>query len=159
VLEFPEDPSVAYLDRQYMLGRDLLVAPVFTEDGSVEFYLPAGVWTNWFTGEQVVGGTWRREVHGFTTLPLYVREGGVVARGSRQDRPDYDYLEGLHLVLGAAGEPREVTVTTPEGRTAAFSVVWENGSVHATGDVDEFTIDLLAGTTAASTDGKAELPL
>src|SRR3954452_14751239 len=27
VLEFPDDPAVAHLDRQYMLGPDLLVAP------------------------------------------------------------------------------------------------------------------------------------
>ena len=28
-LEFPHDPAAEYLDRQYMLGDDLLVAPVF----------------------------------------------------------------------------------------------------------------------------------
>ena len=37
-----------------MLGRDLLVAPVFTADGTVDVYLPTGTWTNWFTGERVV---------------------------------------------------------------------------------------------------------
>ncbi len=34
-LEFPDDPAVAYLDRQYMLGPDILVAPVMSEDGEV----------------------------------------------------------------------------------------------------------------------------
>ncbi|WP_391595509.1 TIM-barrel domain-containing protein [Yersinia aldovae] len=29
MLEFPDDPACDYLDRQYMLGDDLLVAPVF----------------------------------------------------------------------------------------------------------------------------------
>ena len=29
MLEFPDDPACAHLDRQYMLGPDLLVAPVF----------------------------------------------------------------------------------------------------------------------------------
>ncbi len=41
-LEFPDDPAVAHLDRQYMLGSDLLVAPVFSAEGDVEFYLPGG---------------------------------------------------------------------------------------------------------------------
>lgn len=77
-LEFPEDPAVAYLDRQYLLGPSLLVAPVFSADGEVEYYLPAGRWTNWFTNEVVEGGGWRREVHGFDTLPLWVREGAVI---------------------------------------------------------------------------------
>ena len=42
LLEFPDDPACAYLDRQYMLGDDLLVAPVFSPDGAVEYYLPDG---------------------------------------------------------------------------------------------------------------------
>ncbi len=94
-LEFPDDPAVAYLDRQYMLGGDILVAPVFTADGKVEFYLPRGTWTNLLTGEVVRGGCWRREQHGFTSLPLYVRPGAVIPWGARADRPDYDYLDGL----------------------------------------------------------------
>jgi len=77
-LEFPGDPAVAQLDRQYLLGPALLVAPVFSAAGDVEYYLPHGRWTNWFTREVVDGGGWRREVHGFDTLPLWVREGAVV---------------------------------------------------------------------------------
>ncbi|MGH3658557.1 MAG: alpha-xylosidase, partial [Micromonosporaceae bacterium] len=37
VLEFPDDPACAHLERQYMLGDDLLVAPVFTADGQVTY--------------------------------------------------------------------------------------------------------------------------
>ncbi|WP_159606549.1 alpha-xylosidase, partial [Agromyces humi] len=77
-LEFPGDPATAHLDRQYLLGPSLLVAPVFSAAGEVEYYLPAGRWTNWFTREAVEGGGWRREVHGFDTVPLWVREGAVV---------------------------------------------------------------------------------
>ena len=66
-LEFPDDPAVGHLDRQYLLGPSLLVAPVFSAAGEVEYYLPAGRWTNWFTREVVEGGGWRREVHGFDT--------------------------------------------------------------------------------------------
>lgn len=77
-VEFPEDPAVAYLDRQYMLGPSLLVAPVFSAVGDVEYYLPRGRWTNWFTGELVDGGNWHHETHGFDTLPLWVREGATL---------------------------------------------------------------------------------
>ena len=58
VLEFPSDPGVAYLDRQYMLGPDLLVAPVMSKDGEVRYYLPEGTWTHVLTGEQVAGSRW-----------------------------------------------------------------------------------------------------
>ena len=73
-MEFPEDRTVWFLDQQYMLGPDLLVAPVFNAEGSVEFYLPAGEWRNYFTGEIVSGGRWVKEIHGFHTLPLYIRD-------------------------------------------------------------------------------------
>jgi len=74
-LEFPEDPSCAYLDRQYMLGSDLLVAPVFSEDGEVTYYLPQGEWKQYLTGETVKGGCWKTEKHGFLSMPIYVRSG------------------------------------------------------------------------------------
>lgn len=122
-LEFPDDPAVGYLDRQYLLGPDLLVAPVFSEAGEVEFYLPAGTWTNYFTGECVAGGAWRRETHGFDSLPLYVREGAVLPVGARHDRPDYDYTDGLTLRVypGGAGS-RTVTVVNPDGASVDFTV-------------------------------------
>lgn len=76
LLEFPEDPTAWFLDQQYMLGPDLLVAPVLSASGEVTFYLPDGKWRNYFTNEIVEGGRWFTETHGFTTLPLFARGGG-----------------------------------------------------------------------------------
>ncbi|WP_036317905.1 alpha-xylosidase, partial [Microbacterium sp. B24] len=122
-LEFPDDPAVAYLDRQYMLGPSLLVAPVMSASGEAEFYLPDGEWTSLLSGEHVEGGRWRRETHGFDTLPLYVRPGAVLPWGARHDRPDYDYLEGLELRVFPGGSgTREVVVTTPDGRSEVFGI-------------------------------------
>jgi len=74
-LEFPNDPSCEYLDRQYMLGPNLLVAPVFSEDDTVTYYLPEGEWTQVITGEKVkiTSGVWRTEKHGFLSLPIWKR--------------------------------------------------------------------------------------
>ncbi|KNY07656.1 alpha-xylosidase [Microbacterium sp. GCS4] len=122
-LEFPEDPATGYLDRQYMLGSDLLVAPVFTADGSVEFYLPEGEWTSLLTGETITGGGWRRETHGFDSLPLYVRPGAALPWGARTDRPDYDYHEGLRIrVFPGRTGAASVTVTTPDGAARTYDV-------------------------------------
>jgi alpha-D-xyloside xylohydrolase len=77
LLEFPEDPTSWFLDQQYMLGSDLLVAPVFTASGEVTFYLPAGQWRNYFTDEVKEGGRWITETHGFNSLPLYARNGEI----------------------------------------------------------------------------------
>ena len=133
-LEFPDDPGAAYLDRQYLLGPSLLVAPVFSESGEVEFYLPAGRWTNWWTGEVVASqGSWRREQHGFDAVPLYVREGTVLPIGADTTRPDSDYFDGLELrVFPGATDASAATVTTPDARSARFTVSGE--TVVADGD-------------------------
>ena len=125
LVAFPDDPGAAYLDRQYMLGPDLLVAPVFSATGEVDVYLPPGTWTDWWTGETIAGGGWRREQHGFDSLPLYVRSGAVIPVGARTDRPDYDYREGLELRLFpglATGAERVVEILTPTGETATYRV-------------------------------------
>ncbi|CAN2226954.1 COG1501 Alpha-glucosidases, family 31 of glycosyl hydrolases [Candidatus Nanopelagicaceae bacterium] len=73
LLAFPDDPTSWFLDQQYMLGPDLLVAPIFNAEGDVTFYLPAGQWRNYFTNEIIEGGRWLTETHGFNSLPLYAR--------------------------------------------------------------------------------------
>lgn len=99
VLEFPEDPTSHHLDTQYMLGDRLLVAPIFREDGIVKYYIPEGQWTNFFTGESVAGGRWRKEEHSYMSLPLLVKPNSLLAIGSNDQRPDYDYEEGVSLHL------------------------------------------------------------
>nr|AGU10277.1 Glycosyl hydrolases family 31 [uncultured organism] len=162
LLEFPDDPAVRYLDRQYMLGADLLVAPVFREDGVVEFYLPNGTWTSLLTGETVVGGQWLREVHDFLSLPLYARDGAVIPVGARDDRPDYDYFDGLTLdVYPASGDDeRSIEVVAPTGARASFSVVRADGrlAVSSTG-AEAFSVRIVGASTSSTVDGRLELDL
>jgi alpha-D-xyloside xylohydrolase len=82
-LEFPDDPACDTLDRQYMLGDALLVAPVFSDE-IVEYYVPAGRWHNLITGEEIQGPGWKRESHGFQSLPLLLREGYAIETEDRQ---------------------------------------------------------------------------
>jgi len=165
-LEFAGDLATAYLDRQYLLGADLLVAPVFSADGTVDFYLPAGTWTSYFTGETVTGPGWRRETHGFDSLPLYVRDGAVLAIGGRDDRPDYDYLDGLTLEVypsslpGAVDRSRQVTVTTPDGKSAVFTIERSGGRVKVSSpSAGKWSVRVVGGQTVAATAGHAEAML
>ncbi|ADB30918.1 glycoside hydrolase family 31 [Kribbella flavida DSM 17836] len=121
VLEFPADPGVAYLERQYMLGPDLLVAPVMSTDGEVRFYLPEGTWTQLLTGERLAGSRWVTQTHGFDSLPVLVREGAVIAVGAVDDRPDYDWADGVELrwFAPSEGQSRRVRLPGPDGETAA----------------------------------------
>ncbi|MBQ1955148.1 MAG: alpha-xylosidase [Clostridia bacterium] len=98
MLEFNDIPCED-ADRQYMLGDALLVAPVFRENGNVDFYLPKGKWTHLLSEETVQGGEWRQENHSFFSLPLYVRENTILPIGSCDSSPEYDYTDGLELCI------------------------------------------------------------
>ena len=121
MMEFPEDPACEYLDRQYMLGDRLLVAPVFREDGEVTYYLPAGDWFSLLTGERVTGGGWRTEKHGFLSLPLMVRAGTVLPLGACETRTDYDYARGVEFrAYGLKdGESYTLEIPGPDGKIDA----------------------------------------
>ena len=133
MLEFPDDPACAYLDRQYMFGPDLLVAPVLSADGVVDYYVPSGRWISLLSGEPVHGPAWRREAHGFDTLPLLVRPGAVLPLSNRDDRPDHEYLDGLRLLTHRPAPGTSVRVPDLTGATAATFTVDEDGRIDGPG--------------------------
>ena len=101
VLEFTEDKTCHFVDKQYMLGDSLLVAPIFNDQGIAEYYLPKGIWTDFFTGEEKQGAGWISEKHGYLSIPLMVKENSIIALGAHEDKPDYDYGNGAELRLYA----------------------------------------------------------
>ncbi|HVT74715.1 MAG TPA: alpha-xylosidase [Lacunisphaera sp.] len=113
VLEFPADPACDTLDRQYMLGGSLLVAPVLSEDGSVSYYLPEGRWTHLLSGETQEGGRWHQARHDYLSLPLFVRPNTVLPLGARDDRPDYDYAAGITFRVHALADGATASCEVP----------------------------------------------
>ena len=109
VLEFTEDKTCHYVDKQYMLGDSLLVAPIFNDRGIAEYYLPKGTWTNFFTGEETEGACWITEKHGYLSIPLMVKENSVVAYGANDDKPDYHYGAGAELRLYCLKDEKEAS--------------------------------------------------
>ncbi|KAF9483773.1 alpha-glucosidase [Pholiota conissans] len=123
-LEFPEDRTTHYLDRQYMLGPSLLVAPVFVPQGEeAEYYIPAGKWTSFFHSERTIEGPrWVREHVPIEELPVWVRPGSVLLLGPDGiGRPDYDYTQGLEVRAYALEMGTTVKVDVPLGRGVALA--------------------------------------
>ena len=156
LMEHPDDPACAPLDRQYHLGEALLVAPVFDETGEVDFYLPEGTWTHLLSGQVRSGGRWFRETHDFMSLPVYVAANTVLPWGAEDGRPDYDFARGTTLrVFGLE-----------DGATAAFSVAAPDGRIAARGTVTRQDRRYVARITEGalrdwrlSVDGRASAPL
>ena len=107
VLEFTQDRSCHYLDKQYMLGDNLLVAPIFNPEGKGIFYLPKGTWTDFFTGEVMEGERWIEKEYDYLHLPLMVKENSIVAIGAHDDGPEYDYADGAEIRIYALAEGKE----------------------------------------------------
>ena len=130
VLEFPDDPACTYLDRQYLLGDDLLVAPVLAAGPKVSYYLPAGTWTHFLTGVEVSGPGWITERHGFESVPLLVRPGSVIPVGAVHDRPDYDYADGVTLRLVQPAPGRTAVVVPGQGSAdTVFTVTVDDSRI------------------------------
>jgi alpha-D-xyloside xylohydrolase len=90
-LEFPGDPTSWYCDREFMVGSQMLAAPVFEEDGTGEVYLPPGRWFDYWSGEEVQGSRWVRRKYGFFETPLFVREGTVLVLGQEEGEEGFAY--------------------------------------------------------------------
>ncbi|WP_018142548.1 alpha-xylosidase [Alloscardovia criceti] len=123
-LEFPDDPTSRTLDKQYMFGSSFLVAPVFGYDGNVEYFLPAGTWANWLTGEKVssASGVWRREHHDFDSIPLWVRDGSLIVSQPEATSPVYEYAkDALVSVFLDQVDAAEAQVSDPEHPAVVFT--------------------------------------
>ena len=79
VFGYQYDPVAAELDDQYLLGPDLLVAPVIAAGATARHvYLPAGRWYDWHTGEPHDGGRFLLVPTPRDRIPLYARGGAVI---------------------------------------------------------------------------------
>jgi alpha-D-xyloside xylohydrolase len=123
-LEFPADLNTYAIDTQYMFGSNLLVAPVFSEDGEVTFYVPktedesAGKWVSWFDpSKSYEGGQWYTETHDFDTLPILVRPGSVTVTNPKLKAPEDDALEGIQLLVNGTLPAGTVVEVVNPGQT------------------------------------------
>ncbi len=153
VIDYANDPACLYLDRQYMLGDNLLCAPVFSEDGMVTYYLPQGKWTDIITGETIEGGKYVTKKCSYLEMPVLAKPDSIVVYGDFKDSVEYDYVAGAQAVIYNLGDGNtaetvvydkdakqamtmkavrngnEITVTYTSG--AAFSITAEGKTVSA----------------------------
>ncbi|NCI01888.1 alpha-xylosidase [Cronobacter malonaticus] len=158
MLEFPDDPACDYLDRQYMLGDSVLVAPVFSEAGDVAFYLPPGRWTHLWHNDELDGGRWHKQRHDFLSLPVYVRGNTLLALGNNDRKPDYAWHEGTAFQLFNLADGAEARCEVPaaNGETVFTLCVKREGkrlTVEGRGHATGWTLCLRNIQQVASVDG------
>jgi alpha-glucosidase len=79
IFDHQYDATVRDIDDQYLLGRDLLVAPVVGPGSTArQVYLPAGDWYDWHSGELVGGRRFLTVMTPLDRIPIYARGGAVI---------------------------------------------------------------------------------
>ena len=79
VFDHQGDPLVRDIDDEYLLGPDLLVAPVTAAGQTArQVYLPAGDWYEWHTDCVVPGGRYALAATPMDRIPIYARGGAVI---------------------------------------------------------------------------------
>lgn len=99
VIDFENDPACLSLDRQYMFGDNILVAPIFNEEGAAEFYVPAGTWTDIISEKQYEGSKFYNEKFDYFSLPCLAKPNSIIAYGNFEKDFEYDYLNGTEFVI------------------------------------------------------------
>lgn len=96
ILEFEQDYNVHTIDKEYMLGDSLLIAPIFNENNTVDFYVPGkGNWTNILDDKIYEGGKWYTEKYDYFNLPLLARPNSLIIEGDNNQTADYDYSKNI----------------------------------------------------------------
>lgn len=139
-LHYPDDENARGLGDQYLWGRDMLIAPVYTPAArSRDVYLPQGEWYDWWTNEKQTGGrTVTRDVN-LSNIPIYVRAGVIIPLDPvRQyvDQPVTDPTT-LQIYTGADGQ---FTLYEDDGKSQDYlrgqctwtSITWDDSERNLT---------------------------
>ncbi|MCD7727267.1 MAG: alpha-xylosidase [Ruminococcus sp.] len=99
VIDFADDPTCLTLDRQYMLGDNLLVAPILNDESIAEYYVPAGKWTDIITGKVFEGGKWYTHKCSYFEIPALAKPNSIITYGNFERDVVYDYVKDANAVI------------------------------------------------------------
>ncbi|WP_225048463.1 glycoside hydrolase family 31 protein [Lacticaseibacillus kribbianus] len=78
-MHYPNDERAATINDEFLVGEDLLAAPVLTPNTAERLvYLPAGEWRDFWTGQAYAGGRSHVIAAPLDALPLFVRANGIL---------------------------------------------------------------------------------
>lgn len=79
VLHYEKDPAVHNLNSEFLVGENMLVAPVVNPGETQKMvYLPEGTWYDYLTGEKLKGNQWLIKAAPLDTCPVYVKAGTIL---------------------------------------------------------------------------------
>ncbi len=98
-LEYPDLAKAYAYPKEYLFGKDILVAPVADPSGDEEVYLPPGQWTDYFSGKTYEGDALLGIQAPVDYLPLFVKRGAILPLAPPMDYSDQKPLDSLTFAL------------------------------------------------------------
>lgn len=89
LFDYQHDDNTWNLDDQFLVGSDLLIAPILQPGATTRrVYLPAGLWYDFWTGRTESGGRLVTVEAPLDTCPLFIRGGAILPLGPEMSYTD-----------------------------------------------------------------------
>lgn len=149
--DFPQDDAVRTADDAFMLGPDLLVAPVLDEGAarrSIRLPVHRGGWYDWHDGTHFEGGSLAVVAAPLGRLPIFVRAGAMIpiADATRQDESGGREQRAL-MIFGEPAEWSSGDLFEDDGEAADWDANGRHLAFHlrSTADALELTVSSTGG--------------
>jgi alpha-D-xyloside xylohydrolase len=78
VTDYPSDKNVFGIIDEYMIGGDILAAPLLAGTNSRKIYLPEGNWYDYNTNKKYPGGQRYTVDYDLDQIPIFIKEGSII---------------------------------------------------------------------------------
>jgi alpha-glucosidase len=121
VLEFQHDSQTYWTQDEFLLGDDLLVAPVLEEGARVRrVYLPEGRWLHWGSDSVYVGPGSAWVEAALESMPIFLREGAVLPTWPVMNHVGERPVDPLTLDVFPGASASRDTLYEDDGRSFAY---------------------------------------
>lgn len=149
-LQYPDQESAYKFEQEYMLGEDLLVAPIIEpmkgRSSSREVWLPAGDnWYDYFTGDIYHGGQIITHESPIDRMPLFVRAGAIIPMAPEMQSSDAKPVDPLTIDVYASAKPSERRLYEDDGISLDYkkgAFAWTPISFAPDGNAGDFTLTI-----------------
>ncbi|MDP4146765.1 MAG: glycoside hydrolase family 31 protein [Bacillota bacterium] len=98
VLHYSEDENVHEINDQFLVGENILVAPVVEQGKRARMvYLPKGKWVDYWTKEEVEGGKIILKEAPLDLCPIYIKAGSIIPNYPAQNYVGEKEIDELTL--------------------------------------------------------------
>lgn len=135
VMDYPYDPQTWKIDDQYMVGENLMVAPVVAGESRRKIYLPKGDWFDFWSGKPVSGGRTITMNVPLNVIPVFVKSGTLLPLAHPSSHAGKPEARQLTVKVYGKGnlsftlyEDNDLTLDALHGHSNQLILTWDRTS-------------------------------